>query len=1074
MAIDFTFLTETLEEGLKESRLYNLTGSSSALLLALYDKPYFAVEVTEELAEELCKDINFFREMLKKDNVLFLPEPDGPTLSGQRAKTISSLRKTDSLVCSFKTLKLPIWPKYKTQILHSNIKENASNPPLPPFSKGGVGEFYSEIENWVLNLKIRLEIQREEVEKRLKEIGYRTVPLVSEKGEYSQRGWLFDVFPSTSEYPLRIEFFGDEIDSIKTFDVETQMSKDEVSEFSIFPADEPLTGKTILDIAGDLQLFFSDSIQEREELPENIIFLSRFSLKGPGYEAGTISLRGLGILAEERKNIEELPHKIRLLQKENRIVFTSSSRGQAERLKEILREGGIVTPLIDKTGLIEYEGNTSITIGDLSSGLFLPGLLILTEKEIFGGRPIYRPIKKSKVSKLLTSLDDLMIDDFVVHKDHGIGRFRGLIRQSVEGIEEDLLVLDYEGGRLYLPLQGINNIHKYHSEEGVIPKIDRLGGKTWQRTKERVKRKIQEMAEKLISLYAEREVYKGFPFSPDTELHKEFDSFFPYEETPDQISATVNIKKDMESERPMDRLICGDVGYGKTEVAMKAAFKAVYDGMQVAVLVPTTILCEQHYRTFKMRFSAFPVNIDYLSRFKPKKEQQRTLKALSDGDIDIIIGTHSLISENVKFHKLGLLIIDEEHRFGVRQKEKIKGLKRGVDVLTLTATPIPRTLYMALSDIRDMSLIETPPEERLAVKSIVSVFNEGLVTEAIDREIGRNGQVFFVHNRIKDIYKIADYLSSLLPAVRISVAHGQMLERDLEKIMLHFYDRKIDVLVATAIIGSGLDIPTANTIIINRADMMGLAELYQLRGRVGRSNVRAYSYFLIPGEDVITEEARKRLQAIQEMSYLGAGFRLAMKDLEIRGSGNLLGSEQSGHIHAVGFDLYIEMLEKTVAELRGMKIEEEFEPSINLRINAFITEEYIDDITLRLSLYRRIASSGTQDALKALEFEMEDRFGKPPLEVKNLFDIMRLKIMARELLITKIQDMKGRILVTFSPDTKVTPQDIFELHGKGNGKIRFLPDGFEIDLRGLPWEKVFEEVSSVFTLLEIKLQLSPR
>ena len=1069
MSINFIPLLKIIEEGLKHPRLYNLTGSSSALLLALYDKPYLAVELTEELAEELYKDINFFREVLRKDNVLFLPEPDGPAFSGQRAKTISSLRRTDSLVCSVKTLKLPIWPKYETQILHNNTKENGSNPPLPPFTKGGVGGFYSEIENWVLNLKIRLEIQREEVEKRLQEIGYRKVPLVSEKGEYSQRGWLFDVFPSTSEEPLRVEFFGDEIETIKTFDVETQMSKDEVSDFSIFPTEEPSTGKTVMEITGAMKYFFSDSIQEREELLEDVNFLSRYSLKGPGYEAGILSLRGLGIIPDERRNIEDLPQKIKLLQKENRIVFISSSKGQAERLKGIMREGGVVAPLIEKTDLLEYEGIVSITTGNLSSGLFFPGLLILTEKEIFGERPIYRPIKKSKVSKLLASLEDLMPGDFVVHKEHGIGRFRGLIRQSVEGIEEDLLVLDYEGGRLYIPLQGINNIHKYHSGEGVIPKIDRLGGKTWQKTKERVKRKIQEMAEKLISLYAEREVYKGFSFSPDTELHKEFDSFFSYEETPDQLAAIADIKRDMESEKPMDRLICGDVGYGKTEVAMRGAFKAVYDGMQVAVLVPTTILCEQHYRTFKIRFSAFPVKIDYLSRFKSKKEQQKTLKTLSNGDIDIIIGTHGLFGENIKFYKLGLLIIDEEHRFGVRQKEKIKEMKKGVDVLTLTATPIPRTLYMALSDIREMSVIETPPEERLAVKSIVSVFNEELVKETLDRELERKGQVFFVHNRIKDIYKIAEYLIKLLPAVKISVAHGQMHERELEKIMLQFYNREIDVLVATAIVGSGLDIPTANTIIINRADMMGLAELYQLRGRVGRSNVRAYSYFLIPGEDIITEEAKKRLQSIQEMSYLGAGFRLAMKDLEIRGAGNLLGPEQSGHIHAVGFDLYMEMLEKTVAELKGMKIEEEFEPSIHLRLNAFITEEYIDDITLRLSIYRRIASSGTHEALKALEFEIENRFGKPPVEVKNLLDIMRLKIMAKGLLITKIQDMQGRIQVTFSPDTKVTPQDIFGLQKKRDGKIRFLPDGFEVDLRGLLWEKVFEEVSSLFTSLEKSL-----
>ncbi|MGB9716595.1 MAG: transcription-repair coupling factor [Thermodesulfovibrionales bacterium] len=1028
-------LIEIIEEGSKHKHIYNLTGSSAAFIFAYYDNPYLVVEATEELAEELCRDINFFRDVLRKEHVLFLPEPDGPAISGQRAETISSMRRNDSIVCSFRSLFRPVWNQ-------------------------------EEINELVLKIKKGLEIDRTEICKRLDEIGYKIVPIVSEKGEYSQRGWIFDIFPSTSEEPIRIEFFGDEIETIRTFDVETQKSKEEVSEYKIYPSTEPLSGRTIIEISGNRRFFFSDSIKERDELKGDIIFFSKYSLKKEGYEAGFLSLKGLGIIAGERRNIEELPKKLRHLQKENRIVFISSSKGQAERLKEILRDGGIIAPLIERDELQSYEGNVSITLGNLSSGFFIPGLIILTEKEVFGERPVYRPIKKSKILKLLTSIDDLLPGDFVVHKEHGIGKFQGLIHQKVEGIEEDLLILDYEGGRLYLPLHSINTIHKYHTEEKIIPKIDKLGGKTWQRTKERVKKKIQEMAEKLIKLYAEREVYKGHSFSPDTELHKEFDSFFYYEETPDQLTAIEDIKKDMESEKPMDRLICGDVGYGKTEVAMRGAFKAVYDGMQVAVLAPTTILCEQHYRTFKSRFSAFPVKIDFLSRFKSKKEQKKTLDALSRGDIDIIIGTHSLLSENVKFYKLGLLIIDEEHKFGVRQKEKIKELKKGVDVLTLTATPIPRTLYMALSDIRDMSVIETPPEERLAVKSIVSIFNEELIKEAISRELERSGQVFFVHNRIKDIYKIAEYLVKLVPEARVAVAHGQMDERELEKIMRNFYDRKLDILVSTAIVGSGLDIPTANTIIVNRADLMGLAELYQLRGRVGRSNIRAYSYFLIPGKEVITEEAKKRLQALQEMSYLGAGFRLAMKDLEIRGAGNLLGPEQSGHINAVGFDLYLEMLEKAVAELKGMKIEEEIEPSIHLRINAFITEDYIDDITLRLSIYRRIASSRTIEELNTLELEIEDRFGKSPVEVKNLLDIMRLKILARRLLITNIQDIDGKIQVRFLPDTKVTPEDILDFQMRRDGKIRFIPEGFEIDLRGFLWEEVFEELYSLLSFLE--------
>jgi transcription-repair coupling factor (superfamily II helicase) len=1035
--MDFTPLQNIINKDLKDSHIYNLTGSSAALFFSFYDKPFLAIELTEELAEKLYKDINFFREAFKRDPVLFLPEPNGPSLSGERAKIIYSLKEKNSLVSSLKNIESLIWSR-------------------------------EEINRNIINLKKDMETSRTEIEKRLQELGYKNVPLVVEKGEYSRRGWLLDIFPSTSETPLRLEFFGDEIDSIKIFDIETQRSTKNVSQFLIFPAEDPedsRSGTTLLVLMDGVRYFFSDSIQERDGLPADITFFSRYSIKGHGYDAGVLSIKGLGIIPEERKHIEELSQKIKYLQKENRIVIISSSKGQAERLKNILGDGGVVAPIIDKTGLFDYEGSVSITVGDLSSGLFLPGILILTEKEIFGGRPGCRPIKKSKVSKLLTSLEDLRPGDFVVHRDHGIGSFHGLVRQSIEGLEEDLLLIEYEGGRLYIPFQGLNNIRKYHSEEGVIPKINRLGGKTWQKTKEKARNKIRDMAGKLIALYAAREVYKGFSFSHDTYLHKEFDSFFPYEETPDQIKAVEDIKRDMESEKPMDRLICGDVGYGKTEVAMKAAFKAVYDGMQVAVFVPTTILCEQHYRTFKMRFSAFPVRIDYLSRFKANKDREKTIKALSNGDIDIIIGTHSIFSKEVSFHKLGLLIIDEEHRFGVRQKEKIKELKKGVDVITLTATPIPRTLSMALSDIRDMSIIETPPEERLAVKSLVSIFDEKLIKAAIERELARNGQVFFVHNRIKDIYNIAAYITRLLPSLRIAVAHGQMAEKELESAMINFYARKLDILVSTAIIGSGLDIPTANTIIINRADMIGLADLYQLRGRVGRGNVRAYSYFLIPGEDIITEEAKMRLQAIQEMSYLGAGFRLALKDLEIRGAGNLLGAEQSGHIQAVGFDLYMEMLEKAVAEMKGLKIEEEFEPSISLNINAFVPEEYIDDMTLRLSLYRRIASSNTFETIKALELEMEDRFGVPPAEAKNLLDIMRLKIMARELLITKIHDMQGTIRILFSPDTKVEPKDIFELRKKRDGKIKFLPEGFEIDLKGLPGERVYKEIMSLFTCL---------
>ncbi len=1034
MQISLSYFQDILRKKIEISRIYNLIGSSSALFLAICNEPFVAVDGDGTLATELCDDINFYRSALKKNKVFFLPEPDGPGISGQRAEIIYKTSENDSLTFSSGNLNSPIWSK-------------------------------EELEKSILFIKKGLEIKRDEFENILQKLGYNRVPLVSEKGEFSRRNWIIDIFPSTFEDPVRIEFFGDEIENIKYFDVDTQRSKENIKVLYLFPAIESPGGKNLLETFSNKIWFVFDSVKEKENIPESSIILSRFSIAGDGIDSGVLNIKGLGITHQERKSIDELPSKLKKLLDENRIILVSSSNGQAERLRDILRAGDIIAPLIDKEDVFTYKGNIMVVIGSLSSGLFLPGILILTEKELFGERPSYRPLRKSKVSGLLTSLDDLRPGDFIVHTDHGIGKFIGLIQQSTEDIKEDLILIEYDGGRLYVPLHAINKIRKYHAEEGVIPKIDRLGGKTWSRTKQRVKRKIHDMAEKLLALYAQRKIQKGYPFSSDTELHREFDSFFPYEETPDQLKAIEDIKKDMESDRPMDRLICGDVGYGKTEVAVRATFKAVYDGMQVAVLVPTTILCEQHYRTFRARFSGFPVNIDFLSRFKSTSDKKKTIKAIENGDIDIIIGTHALLGKNIKFHNLGLLIIDEEHRFGVRQKEKIKELKKGVDVLTLTATPIPRTLSMALSDIRDMSIIETPPEERLAVKSIVSVFNKDIIKNAILHELDRKGQVFFVHNRIKDIYRIADYLVNLIPNIKIAVAHGQMNEKELEKGMFNFYEKKVDVLVSTAIIGSGLDIPSANTIIINRADMMGLADLYQLRGRVGRGNLRAYAYFLIPGEDIITNESKKRLQAIQEMSYLGAGFRLALKDLEIRGSGNLLGAEQSGHIHAVGFDLYMEMLEKEVAELKGERIEEEFEPTINMKVNAFIPEDYVEDITIRLSLYRKIAASKSPDVLYSIASEIEDRFGKMPVEVKCLLDIMNLKIFSGRLLIKKINEAKGIIGVHFSNDTKVQPEDIFKLRDKAGKKIRFLSDGFEIYTDGSSWEERYNILFKLFTCL---------
>ncbi len=1017
------------------SGVYNLSGSSAALFLSLQREPFIAVEQTEDKALKLYEDMRFFLELEDRPSgrVFFLPDPNAPESSGRRAEVVRCVRPGDSVVASVSGKNSALW--------------------LP-----------GDLERDCLSLAIGQEMERDRIEKGLRSLGYRRVSVVMEEGEYSAKGWLMDIFPAASELPVRLEFFGDEIEQMRPFDVGSQRSLSRIDSLLVMPAAEPSSGVSLASIVKGRSFLLDVPEDERAD---DSIFLSRFDIKDEGHNAGLLSIRGLGVYPDERKSLNELAGALKALSRDARITIVASSEGQTERVKEILFEGGIVAPVVDKKDVLGYEGGVAITKGRLSSGLYLPGFLLLTEREIFGERPAYRAMKKSKVSELLTSMDDIVPGDFVVHKDHGIGRFTGIRKEVFGDFESDLIVLDYAGGdRLYIPLYNIDKIKKYRAEEEALPLLDRLGGKTWQRKRERVKKAVREMAERLLKLYAERTVADSFSFSPDIELHREFYDFFPYEETPDQIRAFEEISRDMEAERPMDRLLCGDVGYGKTEVAMRAAFKAVYDGKQVAVLVPTTILCEQHYLTFKSRFSAFPVKIDYLSRFKPKRERDLTLKAVAKGKVDIVIGTHGLLGKKVSFVNLGLLIIDEEHRFGVGQKERIKELKRGIDVLSMTATPIPRTLHMALSGIRGMSVIETPPEERLAVRSVVSVFGEDLVREAIERELQRGGQVLFVHNSVFDIERVSERLKRLVPQARFGTAHGQMAERRLEEVMLKFIEGEIDVLVSTTIIGSGIDIPTANTIIIDRADKIGLSDLYQLRGRVGRSNIRAYAYFLIPGKDIVGEEAKKRLQAISEMSFLGAGFRLAMRDLEMRGAGNLLGPEQSGHIHAVGFEMYVEMLEKAVAELKGEEVREEAEPSINLKVSALIPDYYIEDMTLRLSMYRRIANAKEVEGLEDIEAEMADRFGALPEEARRLLEIMKLKLMARRLSIINISETDRRIRFTFSESAPAAPEKILELQKTFRG-IRFHKDGFEMNLSGLARDDAHREVHRALSSLVV-------
>ncbi len=1026
----------------ENDRIYNLTGSSAALVLALEPRPFIAIEKDSESAEALKKDLDFFSGFLSGGRVLFVPDAEGPERAGERAALLMDMKDDDSLVTSFQNLSAGFWDR---ELLDEQL----------------------------LRLRLGGHLERSSFEQTLVELGYRSRPMVMEKGEYSRREWIIDIFPSTSEYPVRVEFFGEEVEQLRLFDVDSQKSVEEIAHIEIFPALEPELSWGFGDIAGDRQYYCLFSPDEKEQLPAQTIYLSRYSFEAgslPDEEPGEAlprlrhadaevrSLSGLGLAQEERKGLEFLPEIIAGLSEHNRVMIILPSSGQVERLRDLFRDKDIILPVVQQKDLLSFEGRLSVTEGRLSAGLFIDRLLILTGREIFGEKRVYRQQRKSKVANLLASLDDIMPGDFVVHRDHGIGKFSGITRRHDADIELELMQIEYQDGRLYIPIQNIQALSKFRAEDGIVPRTDKLGGRTWEKKKARAQKRVNELAEKLVSLYAGRKVVRGFTFSADTEMHREFDSFFPYEATPDQLTTISDIRRDMESDRPMDRLLCGDVGYGKTEVAMRAAFKAVYDNRQVAVLVPTTILAEQHYRNFRERFSGFPVRVEQVSRFRSQKQINATMKATAAGEADIVIGTHALLSKKLAFSALGLLIVDEEHKFGVSQKERIKELSRNVDVLNMTATPIPRTLHMALSGIREISVIETPPEERLAVKTTVTVFDDRLIKDAVSRELERGGQVFFVHNRISDIFKMGQHIQMLVPEARLAVAHGQMPERELEEIMHRFFEGEVDVLVSTSIIGSGIDIPRANTIIVNRADRMGLADLYQLRGRVGRGNLRGYAFCLVPDESLMSEGAKKRLQALQEMSYLGAGFRLAMRDLEIRGSGNIFGPEQSGHINEIGFDLYIEMLEKAVAGLKGEQLREEIEPVIDMSISAFIPEAYVEDVMLRMSFYRRISACRTGRDIDDFGAELRDRFGGLPQEASNLLEIMRLKLTAKELGVLKIQSIKNRVKVIFSADTPVLPQQIMDLHQTGKGRIKFLPDGFELEMKDQTGRGTLEEV----------------
>jgi transcription-repair coupling factor (superfamily II helicase) len=737
------------------------------------------------------------------------------------------------------------------------------------------------------------------------------------------------------------------------------------------------------------------------------------------------------------------------------IVIACHKRPQAERLRELLipyripctiSESSfpeVVHNLTTPSPLLNQDVVISIVLSDISRGFRLPvsKLALIAEEELFGKRARRRGISEVRKKQILSSLAELKPGDHMVHVDHGIGLYRGLQHISVGGVGGDFLLLEYAGtDKLYLPVDRLGLVQRYVGPEGSSPGLDKLGGVSWEKSKGKAKKAIEELAGELLEIYAQRQICEGFSFSPPDEMYREFEASFAWEETPDQLSAIQDVLADMQHSRPMDRLVCGDVGYGKTEVALRGAFKAALDGKQVGILVPTTILAQQHYETFHERLKDYPVTVEVISRFRTPKEQKVILERLKKGDIDIIIGTHRLLQKDVAFKDLGLMIIDEEQRFGVKDKERLKQFRAVVDVMTLTATPIPRTLYMSMMGIRDLSIIDTPPVDRLAIKTFVARFSEELIREAVMRELRRGGQVFFVHNRVASIAKRAEQLAAIVPEAKISVGHGQMGEHQLEKVMLAFMHGETNLLICTTIIESGLDIPNANTLIVDRADTFGLSQLYQLRGRIGRSTQRGYAYLLIPGESTISADARERLKILQDISELGAGFRIATHDMEIRGAGDMLGNRQSGTVTEIGFELYSQMLEETICRMRGEEMTERVEPEINLKVPAFIPETYVKDANQRLVIYKKLTQAECEEDVLDVQNEVNDRFGTYPLATSYLFEIMKLRVMLKRLLVRQIDYDGKHVIIAFHPRTPASPDTIIAMMRSEPKKYRFTPD----------------------------------
>jgi len=934
-----------------------------------------------------------------------------------------------------------------------------------------------EFERSSLHLKLGEVMGREQLLTRLVQLGYEHAEQVEGMGQFSARGGIVDVFPINAQMPFRIEFFDDEVDSLREFDAANQLSRRNISEITILPLaqldangspamflsyfegngvvllDEPMRirdeiATIVKENPEAKQQIFSWEDMALEAKKNNVIYTALMLQKIQFSQPEELVSVTVKAVAPFQKQMDMMADEVKnWLERGERVLVFMSDGKKAQSLHEVLAQHKIASVCRQKPEIISANIVT-IAEGTLLNGFELPQarLVVITERDILGRQKKKLPPRQTS-SDRIAHFRDINIGDYVVHASHGIGKYLGVETLDVGGINRDYLHIKYGGDdKLFVPTDQVQLLQKYIGSEGEAPRLHRMGGNEWNKAKAKARASVQDIAKELLHIYAERMNARGVAFLPDTPWQQEFEEAFPYEETPDQLRAVAEIKADMEKEQPMERLLCGDVGFGKTEVAIRAAFKAVMSGKQVAVLVPTTVLAQQHFQTFSSRFEGFGPNVDVICRFRSPKEQKETYAKVESGQVDILIGTHSILNANhVRFKDLGLLIVDEEQRFGVAQKEKIKKLAKNVDVLTLSATPIPRTLHMSLVGARDMSIIETPPEERFPVQTYVIENNDIILRDAIRRELKRGGQVYFVYNRVETIDKMRAKLAEMLPDARIQTAHGQMPEDLLEQVMSDFYENKYDILLATSIVENGLDVANANTIIVYNADHFGLSQLYQMRGRVGRSTHMAFAYFVYQADKVLTEMAEKRLQAIKEFAELGAGFKIAMRDLEIRGAGNLLGSQQHGHIASVGFEMYCRMLDEAVQELKtGVPSVEHIEPIIEVQVEAYIDGGYIDDAMHKIEVYQRIAALRTGEQIRTLLDELIDRFGDPTKPVMNLLQVARIKNYARSLGVKSIIEKPAFLEIAFGPQPKFEVDNMLALSSRLGSMMKILPGAAQL------------------------------